>query len=202
MNTSVSLIIQRPERFAPAHLVIRLLLLIGVSTLAGSHGWPGLFVYMGLPAISGILISEHGGRGYLDRDAPGLIRVLHWLVGLYAYMALLTDRFPTGSDDAIRLEVVPSGEPTVGSAVTRIVTSLPALLALWVLGLLGFFVWIIAAVFVVVSRHYPDGLFDFQCGVLRFHARFLAWHASLTDRYPSSMMEEATGGLQPQDQHP
>lgn len=203
MNTPLHLTVPPPARFSRTHVVIRFALLILLATVVGSHGFPGVLVFLGLPVVAALLIAQHTGPGFLQRDSQTLVRALHWLVGLYAYLGLLTDHFPTGgSDDVVRLEIIPTGEPTPGSAMTRLITSIPAAVALWLLGIVAGLLWVVAAVFVLVTENYPLAIFDFQCGVLRYQARFLAWHASLVDVYPTSMTEDASStGIGPTETH-
>jgi uncharacterized membrane protein len=204
MSPLPHLSVRPPEKFSRVHILIRILLVLAVSSVAGSHGSPGGLLFLGLPAVAALLISQHGPDGFLARDASGLVRALRWLLGLYAYLGLLTDRFPTGgAEDVVRFDVTPSGEPTTGSALLRLLTSIPAVIALWVLGIVGFVLWLVAAFFVLVTEQYPLAIFDFQCGVLRYHARFLAWHASLVDCYPTTMTEQPSlPGVGPTETHP
>jgi len=57
-------------------------------------------------------------------------------------------------------------------------------LVLGLLGIVSGIVWIIAAVMVLIQESYPDGLYNFQRGVLRWEARLLGYHASLVHEYP------------------
>jgi hypothetical protein len=50
-------------------------------------------------------------------------------------------------------------------------------------------VWFIAALLVVLTESYPEGLYDFQCGVLRWQARLFAYHASLVEAYPPCSLD-------------
>ncbi|HTJ47110.1 MAG TPA: DUF4389 domain-containing protein [Kofleriaceae bacterium] len=164
---------------------MRLLVLIVTGMIGGAIGWPGAIVFFGLPAMAALLISEHGRDRYLAEDAPRIVRLLGWLLAFYAYLGLLTDRFPTGGERlAVRLEVAPAGAPTVRSAVLRILASIPYALVLFVLGLCGFFAWIVAMIGVLSSGRYPRSIYDFLTSVLRYHARFLCYHASLVDHLP------------------
>jgi hypothetical protein len=43
---------------------------------------------------------------------------------------------------------------------------------------------LIAAIMVLIQENYPDGLYNFQRGVLRWEARLLGYHASLVEKYP------------------
>lgn len=179
-----------PGRMSRSHLLIRFLIAAATAGVLHTMGWPSSILYFGLPALAAIRISQVGARRYLDEDAPRLERVLSWLLGAYAYLGLLTDRFPgTGTDEPVRLVVRHQGEPTTRSAVLRVFTSIPAILFLAVLGFLSSLLWIVAAICVLFSAHYPRSIFDFQCGVLRCHARWFGYHASLTDAYPPFTLE-------------
>ncbi len=52
------------------------------------------------------------------------------------------------------------------------------------LGIISVIVWLIAAVMVLIRESYPEGLYNFQRGVLRWEARLLGYHASLVEEYP------------------
>ncbi len=58
------------------------------------------------------------------------------------------------------------------------------MLVLGLLGIVSAVIWLIAAVMVLIQENYPDGLYNFQRGVLRWEARLLGYHASLVDQYP------------------
>lgn len=194
--TTVHLTVRSPGTFSRLHLLVRALLMVVVSVVAGSHGWPGMLLYFGLPALSAVLISEHGDQRFLSSDAKVYVRALTWLLGFYGYLGLLTDRFPTlGGEGAVQVDIAPTGSPTTGSAAMRFFTSIPAAIAMSLLGLVGLVVWWIAAIMVLINQRYPVSLFEFQAGVLRYHARFLAWHASLVDTYPASMAEHPSDSM-------
>jgi hypothetical protein len=141
-------------------------------------------LYLALPAIAAILISQHGAVRYLGTDGPKVARVLDWILGFVAYMALLTDEFP-GKQSRVRYDFVPSGSPTAGSAVLRIFTSIPAAIVIALLGIVAGFLGFLQMVSVLFVRHYPRSWFDFQCGMVRIQARLYAYHASLTETYPT-----------------
>jgi hypothetical protein len=173
----------RPEKMGRAHLFLRILLLVLVSWIVGSPTEFGL-VYLGLPIVAAILVAQKGGDRYLAEDGPRVASILTFLVGFLAYTALLTDELPGSHRVVIRLEIVPSGSPTVGSTLWRIVQAIPSALVLGLIGLVGWIVWIIAAVFILVRERYPQGLWNFQRGVVRWEARLLGYLASLVAAYP------------------
>jgi hypothetical protein len=78
----------------------------------------------------------------------------------------------------------------MASALTRLVTSLPALLVLALLSVVAGLLWIVAAVTVLVRERVPAGIARFIAIVLRYQFRLVAYHLSLVDRYPS--LQEGT----------
>jgi len=185
MPAEIQIDLPYPTQLSRAHLLVRLLIAIVLGGLTkGIGGWPGGLLYLALPAIAAILISQHGPVKYLGSDGPKVVRVLDWILGFIAYMTLLTDEFPTKAS-RVRYDFVPSGSPTVGSAVLRIFTSIPAAIVIGLLGIIAGFVAFLQMVWVLFAGHYPRSWFDFQSGMLRIQARLYAYHASLTETYPT-----------------
>ena len=48
---------------------------------------------------------------------------------------------------------------------------------------------LIAVVLVLLSERYPESVWRFLCGIVRWEANVLAYLASLTDRYPPFALE-------------
>ena len=84
----------------------------------------------------------------------------------------------------MRLKVVRSGSPTVGSALLRILKAIPSALVLALLGLVSSIVWLIAAVSILLTDTYPARLWKFQYAVTGWQAHLLAYLASLVEPYP------------------
>ena len=169
--------VTRPEKFERPQVFIRIVayLLLGlVLNLA----------YWGLPIIAAIWSSQKGSQRFLEEDGPKISGWLRWMTALTAYTYMLTDRFPSEEDPSVRFEVQTTGSPSVGSALLRLIMSIPSLLVLAVLLWVSAIIWLIASVMVLVQETYPEGLYDFQCGVVRWQARLLGYHASLVDAYP------------------
>jgi hypothetical protein len=183
--TAVVVEVERPPTFQRAHVFLRIALLVVVGWLG--HPW-GL-LWLGLPVVASILVSQQGGRRYLDENGPTLTRALNWLLDLVAYLALLTDELPRQDDHPVHLEVERSGSPTVGSALLRILYAIPSLIVLAILGLVGAFVWLVALVVVLVTERNPEGLWGFLLALVRWEARLLAYLTSLVDEYPPFTLE-------------
>jgi len=176
--------IRSPARHERVQLLLRLVLSVVLGWVGITGGWLTCVLYGALPLVAAIAISSTGGERYAVEVGPRLWRVLSWLVELSAFMLMLTDRFPTGADDAVRIELRGACRPTIGTALARLATSIPSGLVLAVLGIVSAVLWVIGAAIVVLGGTLPDGLLGFQRGIVRWQARLLAYHASLTDEYP------------------
>ena len=189
--TPVSFEIERPAAFKREHVFLR----VAVFIVVGWVGHPWGLLWLGLPLVAAILVSQKGGQRYLDENGPAVTRVLNWILDLAAYLALLTDELPGGSGHAVRFQVERSGSPTVGSVLLRILWAIPSLIVLAILSFVGAIVWLIAAVSVLVDERYGEGLWRFLAGLVRWEAHLLAYLASLVDDYPPFTL--ASGSVSP-----
>src|SRR5204863_6983876 len=113
-------------------LLLRILLTIGLGWLGITAGWLVWGLYLLLPIVAAISVSIGVERFRAD-FAPRIATVLIWLLRLSAYTMLLTDRFPVGQE-TVRIELPIASNPTVGSALWRLLSSLPSgvvLVVLW-----------------------------------------------------------------------
>lgn len=191
MAFPVTLDVERPPVFQRAHVFLR----VGLLVVIGWIGHPIGLLWLGLPLVAAILVSQKGGQRYLDEDAATVTRVLNWILDLVAYLALLTDRLPGRGEHSVRFQVDRSGSPTVGSALLRILYAIPSLIVLAILTFVGAIVWVIAVVLVLVREKYPESLWRFLLGIVRWEACLLAYLVSLVDRYPPFALE--TGSVSP-----
>lgn len=199
----VALAADMPERFERVQVALRVLVCIALGALQQSLG--GLFgvLYLFLPIVAGVLISRRGGPGFIAQDAGWLTALLEWVIGLYAYVLFVTDRFPLDNRARpARLQIASDGTPSVGGALSRLLTTLPHVVMLALLGLACGVTSVIAAVAIVFSERYPAALWRFQRDVLAWAARVLAYHASLVAPYPPFSLLRArdagdTSGGQP-----
>jgi hypothetical protein len=65
-----------------------------------------------------------------------------------------------------------------------VLAGLPAALVVAVLGWIGVFVWLWAAVSVLVGEHVGRAAFGYLVGLQRYCLRLLVYQASLVDDYP------------------
>ena len=181
----VRVVVALPARFARVQLALRLLVLAAFGVVHQSAGGLLGVLYLLLPLAAAVLVTQRGGRAYLERDAPFLVGVLEWVLGLYAYLLFVTDVFPLAPRDRpLRLRVEPQGTPTVGTALLRLVTTLPHAVALLFIGIAAMVITCIAAVAVLFTERYPDALRGFQRDVIAWVARVFAYHACIVEGYP------------------
>ena len=190
----VTLELDRPPKIGRPQVLLRIAILILASWIAGSGGWLGL-IALGLPVVAAILISQKGGARYLTEDGDRVTGWVTFIVGVLAYVGLLTEELPGGGRKPIRLNVVRSGTPTVGSALLRIVLAIPSAIVIAVIGIAGWVVWVVAAISILVNETYPESLWNFQCGVVRWEARLLVYLASLVEEYPPFAFDTGAVGV-------
>ena len=90
MSFPVTFDVERPPVFQRAHVFLRVALLV----VAGWIGHPFGLLWLSLPVVAAVLVSQKGGQRYLDESGPTVTRVINWILDLVAYLALLTDRLP------------------------------------------------------------------------------------------------------------
>jgi hypothetical protein len=189
MTYPVQIEVISPARFDRVQLALRLVVAIALGWVGLSAGWLGCALFLALPVIAAVVISTRGAQAYLADAGPKLWRIVSWLLALSAYMLLLTDRFPAGEPTGVQIQIRPDGQPTTGSALLRLITSLPSGVVLALLGIVSSVLFVIGAVMILIDQQVPAGILGFQRGVLRWQARLAGYHASLVDDYPPFSFE-------------
>ena len=177
--------VELPERYDRWQVALRLLIACGLGALHQRLG--GMFgvLYLVLPGLAAVLITQRTGPGYLERDAGWLSSALEWLLGLYAYMLFVTDRCPLErATRPLHLTITPRGEPTLSDALLRLLTSVPHAFLLGLLSIVSCCASLVMALTVLTGAHVPGSLRDFQLGLVGWTARALAYHSALVDEYP------------------
>ena len=187
----VTFAINPPERFQRPQVAIRVLLLFITSWLGGLAGAILGLPYLFLPIASAVLISQKGADRFMREDAPRVAGWLRWLICLYAYLFLATDQlvFTQEPGAILHFEVQPQGTPTAGSALLRLIYSIPSAFVLGLIGIVAGVLWLVAAVYILFQETCPKGIYDFFRGYLRWQARLLGYHASLVEEYPPFALE-------------
>jgi hypothetical protein len=178
--------IERPEKFARSQLALRILLVAVLAIAGAAVSWVHGLLWLAVPVVAAILISQKGARRYHDEAEGNMTTWLRFIVGAYAYLALLTDKLPgdSAAGPNSRFQVTPTGTPTVGGTLVRIILVIPHIIVLAVLGIVGVLLLIFAAVMILINESYPGSVYNFLRGWVRWEARVLAYLAALVDEYP------------------
>jgi hypothetical protein len=174
----------QPEKYDRVQIALRIAIVIVLSILGGAIGWLYGVIYLAIPVLAAVLISQKGAQRYLAEAEGNMTKWLRYIIAFYAYLVLLTDKFPSDSAMPVKYEVRPTGTPSVGQALLRIILGIPHYIVLALLGIVSAVLWIIAAVMVLIQESYPKGIFDFQRGYVRWYTRVLTYTASLAGEYP------------------
>ena len=177
--------IDRPEKFGRVHVVIRALIMVFLSILGTALGATSGLLYLAVSIIAAVLISKKGPERYLAESPETMTKWLRYIVAFYAYIFFLTDRLPNENPPIyMRFEVVPSGNPSSGKALFRLLLAIPAALVLALIGILASFVALFAAIAILITETYPESAFRFLRASVRRQARLLAYLAALVEVYP------------------
>lgn len=142
-------------------------------------------LYLGVPVLAAVLISQRGGKRYIEQSADDMQRWLRYVAAFFSYLLLLSDKITPGeAGSMVRFEVRASGEPTVGGVLVRIILAIPHAIVLGLLSVVAFFLVVIAAVMILIQESYPAGIFSFLRGYMRWNARLYAYMAGLLQEYP------------------
>lgn len=181
-----------PERLSRWKTLVRLPLLIPVwlfMYLVQSALWPLLTigwttVFLKKKYPSWAFAGAAGAMGFTARTA--------------AYGLLQTDKFPSFDREAspviLEFDPPPSGELSRWRVFWwKLALLVPHFVVLSVLNLALFVVTILAWFGIVLSGHYPRGMFPFATGVMRWHFRIFSYFASFNDRYPPYSLSAQAG---------
>ena len=112
---------------------------------------------------------------------------LRWRVRAVAYTALLRDEYPPFGDGPypVTLELrKPELARNRWSVAFRLILAIPHLVAVWALGIAWAFTSIVAWFAILFTGRYPESLYHFAVGVLRWSTRVEAYLLLLHDEYP------------------
>ena len=178
--------VERPEKFLRSQLALRIVLLLVLSLLGGVLSWAHTILWLGVPVLAAILISQKGAKRYHDEASGNMTSWLRFVVGAYAYLGLLTDKLPgdAAAGHNSQFQVTPTGTPTVGGTLVRIILIIPHAIVIAILSCVAFVLILFAAVMILVRESYPQSVYNFLRGWVRWQARVLAYMAALVDDYP------------------
>jgi hypothetical protein len=132
------------------------------------------------------------GRTHLKGIRDFSLFYLRWRTRAMAYMALFVDQYPPFGDEPYptSIEVVePPSERDAVSVALRLILALPHLIVLFFLFVAWFVVSIAAWVVILFTGSYPDAIYPFASGVMRWALRVEAYMLLLVDEYPPFSLE-------------
>jgi hypothetical protein len=125
------------------------------------------------------------------------------LARIWAYLALLTDQFPSVDDDqSVHLEIpYPNARQDLNRwlPLVKWILAIPHWICLLCLGVGAVTMTLVAWFAILLTGHYPRSLFDYQVGVFRWFLRVGVYAIILTtDRYPPfSFTDSLASTLEP-----
>ena len=191
-SASVRLDVEYPEQLSRLHLVAKVL--FGWLYVGFPHG-----IILGILSVAAlvlhviafivVLFTGRYPRGIYDI----MIGYHGWSVRVDAYTNLMTDKYPpftmSADDYPAVMGIDYQEEVSRGTALLRFLlgwlyVGIPHGIALGVLGIIGFVLLIIAALAILFTGRYPQGIFDFLQGIMRWSLRVSAYLYLLNDKYP------------------
>ncbi len=193
-----------PAEFTRWQLLGRVIAFCALGVIGMSFGTVFLFMYLALPVYAASrLAARDSAIAYTTEDGPKVMAVLRWFAAIAAWAGLIVDHLPGKSPPetvALRLDDGPhTHSPTTmsASAILRVFTGLPSALVLGLLGFVGVFVWLWAALSVLFTQRVGPGAHAYLTGLQRWSVRLLAYQASLVDAYPPFSLTEGPAPLVP-----
>jgi hypothetical protein len=155
-------------------------------TCAGILGF--VAAVMAIIAWFAILLTDAHPRGLWDFARYFLI----WRARAVAYVALLRDDYPPfgeGTYPASLEALWPETPRDKLSVALRIIFVIPHAIVLFFLGIAFFIVTVIAWFAILITAAYPEDLYKFAVGCLRWSLRVEAYLLLMRDEYPPFSLE-------------
>lgn len=117
---------------------------------------------------------------------------LRWRVRAVAYTTLLRDEFPPFGDAGYPAAFLAGSPPETRDRLTvalRLLAAVPHILIVWVLGIGWVLTTMVAWFSILFTGRYPEALYGYAIGVLRWNTRLEGYILLLTDEYPPFSMQ-------------
>lgn len=177
--------VEHPPVSSRLQLVARVVAVLAVGVVGVTFGGLFLFAYLALPVVAASRLASGGASAYAENDGPRILGVLHWIAAVLAWLGLIAENLPRRSPgETVELVVEGSPHPTARSAMWRVLFGVPSALVLAILGFIGLFVWVWAAVSILAVQRVGDRTFHYLLGLQRWSIRLLCYQACLVDEYP------------------
>jgi Domain of unknown function (DUF4389) len=190
--------------FRPVLAIPHLLLVGGPASVAawwawgtepGRHDWGASGGLLGAVAFVCAVFAWFAIL-FTGRQPEGLRKLaafyFRWRVRSNAYVTLLRDEYPPFGDWTypVMVDLEPPATPRNRPSVAfRALLVLPHLIVLALLGVAWFVVTLVAWISILFTGRYPEPLYGFSVGMLRWNARVDAYVLLLIDDYPAFSLE-------------
>jgi hypothetical protein len=140
-------------------------------------------------AFFAILFTKKFPQGLFDFT----VGVFRWSNNVNSYYLLLRDEYPPFSWDQgiypVTYEVVYPEELNRWLPLIKWLLVFPHIVALFFLGIVAAIIWFLSIFIILFTAKYPEGLFKFMVGVLRWSNRVNAYYYLMRDEYPPFSLE-------------
>jgi Domain of unknown function (DUF4389) len=112
---------------------------------------------------------------------------LSWRSKAVAYMALLRDEYPPFGDGSYPISFSIGEFPETRDRVSvgfRLILAIPHFIVIFFIGIAWFFTAVVGWFAILLTGTYPQSLFRFSVGYLRWSLRFEAYLLLIQDAYP------------------
>jgi hypothetical protein len=144
---------------------------------------------VGFIAFFAILFTKKYPKGLFDF----YVGWLRWAVNVNSYVMLMRDEYPPFSwEEAtypVALSIEYPQELSRWLIFVKWLLAVPHYIVLLLLGIAAYFVVIFAFFVILFTKKFPESLFDFVVGVLRYQQRVAAYVGLLRDEYPPFSMQ-------------
>ncbi len=174
--------VEPSQGFSRLQLLVRFVVFVAIGIVGLSFGAVFAFAYLALPVLAAVRPQSRG----VSLDA------VRWFAAFSAWTGLTTDHIPEHkADETVHVALdrdLPMTAPR--SAILRIFTGLPSAFVLGFLCFIGAFVWLWAALTILLTEHVGEGARRYLVGLQRWSVRLLAYQGSLVDEYPPFSFQE------------
>ena len=190
----VHFIVERPKNSSRLQLLVRVIAFMALGVVGVSFGMVFLFAYLALPVFAtSRLAASATPEDYAETDGPRVLTVLGWFAAICAWAGLVAESLPGRKpDESVRLGVDRFTASSASNAPWRVLTGLPSALVLAILGWFGVFVWLWAALSILVAQRVGPRTFRYLVGLQRWSIRLLVYQACLVEEYPPFSFEDAS----------
>jgi hypothetical protein len=190
--------VEPPPKFSRLQLLGRLVAFCALGMLGLSFGALFAFLFLILPAYAASRLASRDTdpATYAAEEGPRVVKLLRWFAALSAWTGLVAEHLPKSApEETIRLDVAGPANVSPTAALFRVFTGIPSAIVLAILCWFGVFVWMWAAITILIGERVGPHAFRYLVGLQRWSIRLLVYQASLVDEYPPFSFSDAPTAL-------